>query len=160
MQHLDRCPEGLEYLYSIHLPFEPGYGSSRIIELNHMFLRLCGPPSSPLSFNLAVVLPRWMTYRFRLATDCISPTVSHHRLQRGLPGYLILFDPHAFVHQRQLRIREMPSQSVFCVISMHFTATPHIPPTASAFQPASINGTVEVEPLNFTADLTDRLRTL
>ena len=101
-----------------------------------------------------------MTYRFRLATDCVSPTVSHHRLQRGLPGYLILFDPHAFVPQRQLRIREMPSQSVFCVISMHFTATPHIPPTASAFQSASINGTVEVEPLNFTADLTDRLRTL
>ena len=125
-----------------------------------MFLRLCGPPSIPLSFNLAVVLPRWMTYRFRLATDCISPTVSHHRLQRGLPGYLILFDPHAFVHQRQLRIREMPSQSVFCVISMHFTATPHIPPTASAFQHPSINGTVEVEPLNFTADLPSRLRTL
>ena len=125
-----------------------------------MFLRLCGPPSIPLSFNLAVVLPRWMTYRFRLATDCVSPTVSHHRLQRGLPGYLILFDPHAFVPQRQLRIREMPSQSVFCVISMHFTATPHIPPTASAFQLASINGTAEVEPLNFTADLTGRLRTL
>ena len=101
-----------------------------------------------------------MTYRFRLATDCVSPTVSHHRLQRGLPGYLILFDPHAFVPQRQSRIREMPSQSVFCVISMHFTATPHIPPTASAFQPDSINGTVEVEPLNFTADLPDRLRTL
>ena len=101
-----------------------------------------------------------MTYRFRLATDCVSPTVSHHRLQRGLPGYLILFDPHAFVPQRQLRIREMPSQSVFCVISMHFTATPHIPPTASAFQHPSINGTVEVEPLNFTADLPSRLRTL
>ena len=56
---------------------------------------------------------RWMTYRFRLATDCVSPTVSHHRLLRGLPGYLILFDPHAFVPQRQSRIREMPSQSVF-----------------------------------------------
>ena len=101
-----------------------------------------------------------MTYRFRLATDCVSPTVSHHRLQRGLPGYLILFDPHAFVPQRQSRIREMPSQSVFCVISMHFTATPHIPPTASAFKLTSINGTVEVKPLNFTADLISRLRTL
>ena len=78
-----------------------------------MFLRLCGPPSIPLSFNLAVVLPRWMTYRFRLATDPVEPTVSHHRLLRGLPGYLILFDPHAFVPQRQLRLREMPSQSVF-----------------------------------------------
>ena len=50
---------------------------------------------------LANVLPRWITYRFRLATDCVSPTVSYHRLLRGLPGYLILFDPHAFVPQRQ-----------------------------------------------------------
>ena len=125
-----------------------------------MFLRLCGPPSIPLSFNLAVVLPRWMTYRFRLATDCVSPTVSHHRLQRGLPGYLILFDPHTFVPQRQSRIRLLPSQSVFCVISMHFTATPHIPQTASPFQSDSINGTFEVEPQDFTTDLPDRLRTL
>ena len=78
-----------------------------------MFLRLCGPPSIPLSFSLAAVLPRWMTYRFRLATESYDPAVSHHRLLRGLPGYLILFDPHAFVPQRQLRICEMPSQSVF-----------------------------------------------
>ena len=78
-----------------------------------MFLRLCGPPSIPLSFNLAVVLPRWMAYRFRLATDNVSPAVSHHRLRRGIPGYLILFYPHAFVPQRQWRIRQMPSQSVF-----------------------------------------------
>ena len=54
-----------------------------------------------------------MTYRFRLATESVNPAVSHHRLLRGLPGYLILFDPHTFVPQRQLRIREMPSQSVF-----------------------------------------------
>ena len=125
-----------------------------------MFLRLCGPPSIPLSFSLAAVLPRWMTYRFRLATDCLSPTVSHHRLQRGLPGYLILFDTRAFVPQRQLRIREMPSQSVFCVISMHFTATPHIPPTASAFQKGSIKRTFHVKRGHFTADLPLRLRTL
>src|SRR5574344_457560 len=125
-----------------------------------MFLRLCGPPSIPLSFSLAAVLPRWMTYRFRLATGGLPPTVSHHRLQRGLPGYLILFDPHAFVPQRQLRIREMPSQSVFCVISMHFTATPHIPPTASAFKKRSINGSSPVEPGPFTTDLHLRLRTL
>ena len=125
-----------------------------------MFLRLCGPPSIPLSFILANVLPRWITYRFRLATDCVSPTVSYHRLQCGLPGYLILFDPHTFVPQRQCRIREMPSQSVFCVISMHFTATLHIPPTASAFKTGSINGSSPVEPGHFTADLPIRLRTL
>ena len=125
-----------------------------------MFLRLCGPPSIPLSFNLAVVLPRWITYRFRLATDCVSPTVSYHRLLRGLPGYLILFDPHAFVPQRQSPLREMPSQSVFCVISMHFTATPHIPPTAGAFKTTSSRGSPQVEPGHFTSRLIIRLRTL
>ena len=88
-----------------------------------MLLRLCGPPSIPLSFNLAIVLPRWITYRFRLVTDCISPTTSYHRLLRGLPGYLILFDPHAFVHQRQMYLSKLPSRSVFYVISKHFTAT-------------------------------------
>src|SRR6476660_6506351 len=31
-----------------------------------------------------------------------SPTPSMHRLRRGLPGYLILFAPHAFAPQRQL----------------------------------------------------------
>ena len=30
-----------------------------------------------------------------------APTPSIHRLRRGLPGYLILFAPHAFVSQRQ-----------------------------------------------------------
>ena len=32
-------------------------------------------------------------------------------------------DTHAFVHQCQLIISDLPSQSVSCVISMHFTST-------------------------------------
>ena len=97
-----------------------------------MLHRLCGPPSIPLSFILANVLPRWVTYHFRLAAEPtnVGPTASVHRLRRGLPGYLILFAPHAFVHQRQYMVSELPSQSVFYVISMHFTATLHIPPTS------------------------------
>ena len=125
-----------------------------------MFLRLCGPPSIPLSFILANVLPRWITYRFRLVTDCVSPTTSYHRLQRGLPGYLILFDPHAFVHQRQIQLRELPSQSVFCVISKHFTATLHIPPSATDLKITSINRNIRVEPQDLTTNLITRLRTL
>jgi len=34
----------------------------RVVELNHMLHRLCGPPSIPLSFSLATVLPRRDTY--------------------------------------------------------------------------------------------------
>ena len=90
----------------------------------------------------------------------IAPAAGHHRLRRGLPGYLILFDPHAFAPQRRSRAREVPPQSAFCVISMHFTATPRIPPTAHGSQPDSINGTSRVGPADFTADLTGRLRAL
>ena len=54
-------------------------------------------------------------------------TLSTHRLRRGLPGYLILFDPHAFAHQRQLQTRKSPSPLVFLHISAHFTATHGIP---------------------------------
>ena len=35
----------------------------------------------------------------------LCPTPSTHRLRRGLPGYLILFAPHAFEPQRQLQSR-------------------------------------------------------
>ncbi len=90
----------------------------------------------------------------------MSPTASDHRLQRGLPGYLILFDPHAFVHQRQLQPSKLPSQSVFCVISKHFTATLHIPPTSIVLKKNSINGYSVVKQQTFTADLFPRLRTL
>ena len=86
--------------------------------------------------------------------------MSTHNLQRGLPGYLILFDPHAFVPERQSRPSELPSLSVFCVISMHFTATLHIPPTSTEFKMYSINGSSAVKLQDFTTDLYVRLRTL
>ena len=85
---------------------------------------------------------------------------SDHRLRRGLPGYLILFDPHAFVPQRQFRLCELPSLSVFCAISKHFTATRHIPPTSSVLKNGSINGNSTVKLQDFTTDLPPRLRTL
>ena len=60
------------------------------------------------------------------------PTPSIHRLQRGLPGYLILFAPHAFVPQCQLQSRKPPSPLVFFLISTHFTATLGIPLSSPA----------------------------
>ena len=125
-----------------------------------MLHRLCGPPSIPLSFILANVLPRWITYRFRLGTQPEGRTPSDHRLQRGLPGYLILFATHAFVPQRQFRLRDLPSQSVFCVISMHFTATPRILISSDGLKLSSINGGYPVKLDAFTTNLKSRLRTL
>src|SRR5690554_3236618 len=102
------------------------------IELNHMLHRLCGPPSIHLSFNLAAVLPRRSTYRVSFVTKRSSlPTTSRHRLRRGLPGYLILFAPHAFAPQCQYQSRWSPSPLMFLQISTHFTATPEIPPPST-----------------------------
>ncbi len=132
-----------------------------VIELNHIIHRLCGPPSIPLSFNLATVLPRRATSRVSCVTkDVKSPTTSCHRLGRGLPGYLILFAPHAFVHERQYQPRRLPSPLVFLHISTHFTATRGIPPPSAVLQPCSPKCSSQVEPGDFTSGLQNRLRTL
>ena len=122
---------------------------------------LCGPPSIPLSFNLAAVLPRWITYCVNSGTEGVSPpTPSNHRLQRGLPGYLILFATHAFVPQRQLKPSRPPSPLVFLPISTHFTATRGIPPASTSLKLYSFKCSLWVEPIDFTSDLQSRLRTL
>ncbi len=93
-----------------------------------MLHRLCGPPSIPLSFSLATVLPRRGTYCVSSGTEMITtPTPSTHRLRRGLPGYLIPFAPHALAPQRQCSSRMPPSPPTFFLISTHFTAPPGIP---------------------------------
>ncbi len=40
--------------------------------INHMLHRLCGPPSIPLSFSLATVLPRRNTYRVSYGTAGVN----------------------------------------------------------------------------------------
>ncbi len=101
---------------------------------------LCGSPSIPLSFSLATVLPRRNTYCVSAGTNDRSLTPSIHRLRRGLPGYLILFAPHAFVPQRQLQSRKSPSPLVFLLISTHSTATLEIPLSPPALKLNGFNG--------------------
>ncbi len=72
----------------------------------------------------------------------------------------ILFDTRTFEPQRQLRYRQLPSQSEFFVISKHFTATPRIPPTSRVLKWTSSRRTSAVERRNFTARLTHGLRSL
>ena len=88
------------------------------------------------------------------------PTTSTHRLQRGLPGYLILFAPHAFASQRQFRASEPPSPLVFLRISTNFTSTLAVPLTSPGLKPLSIKGSSGVELQDFTPDLKSRLRAL
>ena len=126
-----------------------------------MLHRLCGSPSIPLSFILANVLPRWNTYCVCDGTEWLChPTPSIHRLRRGLPGYLILFAPHAFEPQRQLQSSKPPSPLVFLLISTHFTATLGIPLTPPALKQSSMKCNSGVKPRSFTFHLNRHLRSL
>ena len=87
-------------------------------------------------------------------------TLSTHRLRRGLPGYLILFAPHAFAPQRQLQSSRPPTPPVFFPISTNFTSTLGIPPTSPALQHTSLKRNSWVKPRAFTPDLVRRLRAL
>ena len=89
-----------------------------------------------------------------------SPTPGIHRLRRGLPGYLILFAPHAFAPQRQLSSSKPPSPLVFLRISTHFTATHGIPLASPILKIDSFKCSFRVEPGDFTSDLPTRLRAL
>ncbi len=90
----------------------------------------------------------------------IPPTPSIHRLQPGLPGYLIPFAPLAFAPQRQCLSRKPPSPLVFLPISTHFTATLGIPLPSPALQLRGFTGNSPVEPGAFTHNFRSRLRAL
>src|SRR6187549_337639 len=95
-----------------------------------------------------------------LPQGSIPATTSIHRLRRGLPGYLILFAPHAFAPQRQYPSRSPPSPLVFLPISTNFTSTPGIPRSSWVLKLSSFGCTSLVEPRDFTSDLLSRLRAL
>ena len=90
----------------------------------------------------------------------LSASSSIHRLGRGLPGYLILFAPHAFEPQCQLRSSKSPSPLVFLLISTHSTATLGIPFTSPALQSDSFMCSSTVKPWAFTHNLPNHLRSL
>ncbi len=90
----------------------------------------------------------------------LPPAPSAHRLRRGLPGYLILFAPHAVAPQRQQRPSGLPSPLVFFPISTHSTATPGIPSASTVLKSCSLEGSTAVEPQYFTPNLQNRLRAL
>ncbi len=80
-------------------------------------------------------------------TEGVSPpTPSNHRLQRGLPGYLILFATHAFEPQRQLKPSKPPSPLVFLLIFTHFTATLGIPLTSTSLKKHSFERNYGLSP--------------
>src|SRR6266702_5219107 len=104
-----------------------------------MLHRLCEPPSIPLSFSLATILPRRGTYHFCFGSEpLLSPLPSTQRLGLGLPRYLIPFAPLAFAPQCQKRSSSSLSPPAFLPISTHFTAPPEVPSAPTSLPLASI----------------------
>ena len=101
-------------------------------------------------------------YLSRLLRHGVSryTTSSIHRLGRGLPGYLILFAPHAFEPQCQFRSSKPLSPLVFFLISTHFTATLEIPFTSILLKLGSIICSSWVKPRSFTSNLLSHLHSL
>ena len=93
-----------------------------------------------------------------LLPGSILITASIHRLRRGLPGYLIPFAPHAFVPECQQRASNLPTPSVFLLISTDFTPTLEIPVTSLVLKLSSSNNVYAVEPHAFTICLLCHLR--
>ena len=130
MQHLARRPKN-SYFHSLascvqtlvrflaYHRIKPHAPPLVQVPVNSFEFHPCG--RTPQVDYLSLTLGHWLTK---------EPTSSNQRLLHGLPGYLILFAPHAFTPQRQSERRELPSQLVFRVISTHSTATPHIPSTS------------------------------
>ena len=117
-------------------------------------------PVNSFEFHACARTPQVAYLTVSLGRPILNQTSSKHRLGRGLPGYLILFAPHAFVPQRRYGSGRLPTQSVFCGISKHFTATCRVPPASRQSEHASIKGSSTVGRWDFTPDLARRLRTL
>src|SRR2546430_12120419 len=77
--------------------------------------------------------------------DALPISPSPDRLGLGLPGYLILFAPLAFVPQRQLWSSAPLSPRVFLQISTHFTATPAIPRASPTLKHSSFGSSLWVK---------------
>ena len=138
MHHLSLCPRRKSSISRVVKGCQDLVRFFALLRIKPHAPPLVRAPSIPLSFNLAVVLPGGVLNAFAAALKGGNPpTLSTHRLRRGLPGYLILFAPHAFEPQRQLQTREPPSPLVFLHISTHFTATHGIPLSSSALKSPS-----------------------
>ena len=62
----------LSQIVQAHTASLPLYLDVKTWELNHMLRCLCGPPSIPLSFNLAAVLPRRNAYCVDSGTEGVD----------------------------------------------------------------------------------------
>ena len=114
-------------------PFAPGTAGALLASIIWIALYLLLPFSVVLWITAALVIV--FTFAGIWAADKLeacwgedpSRVVVDEMVGVWIPGYLILFAPHAFEPQCQLQSSKPPSPLVFLLISTHFTATLGIP---------------------------------
>ena len=106
MQHLVSCPEGKISLSScdqVSIRAQVRFLAYHRIKPHAP--PLVRTPVNSFEFHSCERTPQvaYLTVSLGYLSRTGVQTSSKHRLGRGLPGYLILFAPHAFVPQRQYR---------------------------------------------------------
>ena len=140
MHHLSLCPRRESSISRVVKGCQDLVRFFALLRIKPHAPPLVRAPVNFFEFQPWVVLPGGVLNAFAAALKGGNPpTLSTHRLRMGLPGYLILFAPHAFEPQRQLQTREPPSPLVFLHISTHFTATHGIPLSSSALKSPSFH---------------------
>src|SRR6476660_2811412 len=126
-----------------------------------MLHRLCGPPSIPLSFSLATVLPRRDAYRVSFGTTGSGTGHTKHPSFRARTTRVSnpVCSP-SFRASASVMVQCAAFATGVLPISTHFTATPGIPRTSPILQHGSFACRLPVEPGDFTGDLPHRLRAL
>ncbi len=161
MHHLSFCPRRERSISGIVRRCQDLVRFFALLRIKPHAPPLVRAPVNSFEFQSWTVLPGGVLNALAAALKGGNPpTLSTHRLRRGLPGYLILFATHAFEPQRQLQTREPLLPLVFFHISTHFTATHGVPLSSSALKSSSFLCTTSVKPKAFTSDLKDRLRSL
>ncbi len=112
-----------------------------------MLHRLCGPPSIPLSFSLATVLPRRIAYRVSCGTAGLGTCYTKQSSFRARTTRVSnpVCSP-SFRASASVMVSAPPSPQVFLPISTHFTATPGIPRTSPILQHHSFACRPELSP--------------
>ena len=141
-------PEGGSRLWLPPLPFQARVRFLAYHRIKPHVPPLVRAPVNSFEFHRCRRTPQAGHLTLSLGGPETKPrTPSAHRLLRGLPGYLILFDTRAFEHERRWRAGRLPSRSEFFVISMHFTATPRVPPSSPATKGASSGRSMGLSPM-------------
>ncbi len=78
MQHLSPCPRRENPVSRAVTGCQTQVRFFALVELNHILHRLCGPPSIPLSFSLATVLPRRDAYCVSSGTEFVNEPHTKH----------------------------------------------------------------------------------